>query len=445
MMSASAEGTGGGFGYVFEPTQSAPSGASTYERENNAATRGGLLVRWARPAARRVDALLQLSAGRRELPGWPYHLTPDDWQEDARALASIRLSSAGPARTTVAARASFRGDLLNVRAEGTGGTVRQRGGAASVESEVRLPHARGVATALLFAEGETIGGSGPGHARASLAAALSDDLEPTGWLRVAPAIRVERVGDATGVSGKLGASARAFGPVSLRASIGRTFRAPGFAELYLEQGIVQPNPALRPELGTGGDAALVLEGARLLASVGAHATVYDDLIFYQPATGDRLKAFNSGKALVRGLEAELATAPARRLLGLALSGSYTWLHTEVLRGSASVLGKEIPHRAPQRLFARAALGGERRLGAYVELHHVGRQFRDAPNYQVIPAAQVWNAGASLRFSRRPALSLHLAVENLADDRTQVDGFGNPLPGRTVLVTVRAAGHPKGTP
>jgi iron complex outermembrane receptor protein len=446
MLSASAEGSGGGFAYAFDPEPNVPSNpTSMEERDNNATARGGLLVRWARPGARRVDALLQLSGGRRELPGWPTNLTPGDRQADARALASIRLATAGPARTTLATRASFRGDLLDVHGEVVGGgTTRQRGGAASVESELRLPHARGVATALVFAEGETIGGAAPARTRGSFAAALSDDLEPVGWLRVAPALRVDRVGEATGVSGKLGASARAFGPVGLRASVGRSFRPPGFAELYLEQGLVQPNPALRPEVGTGGDVALVLEGARVLASAGAHATVYDDLIFYQQTIGGRLKPFNSGKALVRGLEGELATPPARRLLGLALSASYTWLHTEVLRGSAAVLGNEIPHRAPHRLFARAAIGADRTLGAFVELHHVGRQFSDQANDHTIAAARIWNAGASLRFSRRPAVSLHLAVENLADDRTQVDGFGNPLPGRTVLVTVRAA-RSKGTP
>ena len=61
--------------------------------------------------------------------------------------------------------------------------------------------------------------------------------------------------------------ARARSPVSGRnathepsASAGRTFRAPSFAELHLQQGAVMPNPDLRSEAGTGGDLALVLDG-----------------------------------------------------------------------------------------------------------------------------------------------------------------------------------------
>ena len=312
LVSASAEGTGGDFGYVFDPTPNEPSDPTLdLERENNATARGGLLARWTRPGARRLDALVQLSGGRRELPGWPTQLTPDDWQDDARALASVRLASAGPWGTLVAVRGSIRGDRLDVHDETTG-TIRQRGGAASAEGELRARHPLGVAALALSVEGEALDGSGPGRARASFGAALSDELEPTGWLRVAPAVRVERVGAFDGLSGKLGASARLGGPLALRASVGRTFRVPAFAELYLEQGLVQPNPALDPELGQGGDLALLLEHPRLLASAGAHATLYDELIFYQPATGGRLKPFNSGKALVRGVELELATPPAPR-------------------------------------------------------------------------------------------------------------------------------------
>ena len=56
-----------------------------------------------------------------------------------------------------------------------------------------------------------------------------------------------------------------------------------------------------------------------------------------------------------------------------------------------------------------------------------------------PRRDVLGAGASLRIVRRPAIALHVEVENLGDDRTLTDGYGNPLPGRTWMVTLRA-GH-----
>jgi iron complex outermembrane receptor protein len=170
--------------------------------------------------------------------------------------------------------------------------------------------------------------------------------------------------------------------------------------------------------------------------VGAHATLYRDLIFYQPATHGILKPQNSSEALVRGVELEGALSPLRGLAGLSLSGSYTLLDTRILRGIPQEVGHDLPHRARHRLYARAALAPEP-FEAHLEVHAVGRQFPNARELDPIPGATTWNAGASLRVSRRPAVRVHLEVKNLLDDRTLLDPLRNPLPSRTVLVTLRA--------
>jgi iron complex outermembrane receptor protein len=72
----------------------------------------------------------------------------------------------------------------------------------------------------------------------------------------------------------------------------------------------------------------------------------------------------------------------------------------------------------------------------VEAHAVSRQFADDRNLAVVPAALVWNAGASLRLSSRPLVQAALEVKNLLDDRTLLDPLSNPLPGRTVLLSIR---------
>lgn len=445
---ASAEGTDGAFRYAYDATPNDPRDPLVERRRaNNATARAGLVLKLGRPAGDgRLDALVQLSAGHRELPGSPRALTPDASQEDARVVATGRLSGRGPLGTLSAVRLSVRGDALDLRAAVAGGALRQRGGAAQGEVEVLRSHPGGAIRAGLTLEAERLDTGRDAHARGAAALALSDDLALAGGrLRLAPAARLERIGDETALSAKLGASVRLAGPLALRASAGRSHRVPGFAELYLEQGVVTGNPDLVPERGVGVDAALVLDRGPVVASAGAHATLFDDLVFYQQATGGRLKPFNSQKALVRGVELELATAPAPRLLGLALSGSYTFLATEALRGAPEQVGKEIAHRPRHRLYGRVA-AGHGPVSLFAELHVVGRQFEDAPNEKVLPATRVWNAGGALRVSRARALSLHLTVDNLADDRTLQDGFGNPLPARTVLVTVRAGGsHQEGTP
>ncbi len=229
------------------------------------------------------------------------------------------------------------------------------------------------------------------------------------------------------------------GPLSIRASIGRGFRAPSFAELYLSQGLLSANPDLAPESSVGGDVGVIVDGRRGLAAVTLFAQQYRDLIVYEPDSFRRFKPFNDGKAATRGVEVELASAPLGPA-GLALSGAYTLLLTETLRGEEAVLGKELPHRARHRLFARLA-AGRGRLAGHLEAHAVSEQFQDLRNSPAlrIPPAFTFNAGGSVRLARHPDVRLTLDLRNLLDDRTLQDGFGNPLPGRTVMITVRLAG------
>jgi vitamin B12 transporter len=444
LLAAGGEASGGAFPYRYAQNPSDPS--PTYleaRRANDATSRAGAMAKLEAPlGGSRLDALAQLSGGRRELPGWPYLLTPGDWQEDARATLSTRLSRpfAGE-RVLLAARATGRVDWLASRAGAA--LSSHRGGAAGLEAEARLRHAGGRLRLALEAQEEAIRAEALGGTltRATVAAAVSDELYlADDRLRVGPAARAERAGDFGGLSAKLGASVRLAGPLVLRASGGTTFRAPSFAELHLQQALVSPNPDLAPEQGAGGDAALVFDAGPLFASVGAHATLYRDLIYYQQVSLGRLKPFNAGKVLVRGVEAELATAPVSAL-GLSAAASYTLLATEILRGPEGTLGSWVPHRARHRLYARLALEPGP-AGAHVEAHWVGRQFDDDHNLVAIPAALTWNAGASLRVARSPELSVALEARNLLDDRTLQDGFGNPLPGRMVLLSLRA-GSPEG--
>jgi iron complex outermembrane receptor protein len=226
--------------------------------------------------------------------------------------------------------------------------------------------------------------------------------------------------------------------------VGRTLRVPSFDELFLEQGLLAPNPDLRPEIGTGADAALAYESALGVASLGGHATTYDDLITYEPASFGRFKAFNTGRALAAGLEAEVATAPVRRLLGLSFQGAYTLLRTETLRGGPDEVGKALPRRPRHRLQARTAIAPGR-FAAHVDARVVRDEWQNSLNTERVPDETVFSAGASVLLVRAPRLSLHVEVENLADVRSLQDGFGQPLPGRTLMVSLRAGTSQEGIP
>jgi iron complex outermembrane receptor protein len=54
-----------------------------------------------------------------------------------------------------------------------------------------------------------------------------------------------------------------------------------------------------------------------------------------------------------------------------------------------------------------------------------------------------NMGAFLRVLDKPDVRIFLEVKNLLDDLTLQNGFGYPLPGRTLLFTVRVGSTQEG--
>lgn len=448
LLSLGWDRTDGDFHYSFDPAPSV-SGNPLEDRvrQNANAERGGVLVKgFVDAGGGRVDALAQLSAGTRGLPGWPHDLTPNDRQDDLRAMGVVRFAHPAWDRAWWKLEGTVRHDALDARLAALGSrTAHQRGTSGLARAGLTISEGAHALELGAEAGGEELSATdlGATRQRATFAATAADEIALGNRVRLRPALRAERVGPFSGWSASAGLDARLAGPLSARASVGRTFRAPSFAELYLQQGLLAPNPALVPEEALGGSAGLVAEGRLGLASATAFATLYRDLIVYEAATFQRLKPFNAGKATVRGLELEAASTPLTRLRA---SGSlaYTLLVSENLRGEDAVVGRELPRRPRHRLYARAGVEpGPVEL--HVETQLVGRQFLDSRNLAVIPRAVTVGAGASVRVARRPDLRLHLDVRNLLDDRTLEDGFGNPLPSRMVLLGLRAGSPQEGTP
>jgi len=439
---AAAEATQGRFDYLFDPTPAFPGDSLVLRtREHDAAlSLGGLLKGYADLGPGHLDAVLQISGGHRDLPGSPYRLTPDDGQRDTHAGAVVRWAQPVGDALELRLSAAGRDDWLTVWIAPFPST-RQRD--LQADGSAELSWSTGPSTLIVRASGsrERLGVEGaPDHARSGLGLSVSDDLLFAGSrVRLTPALRWDALGPFHGISAKLGAGLRVAGPLSFRASVGRSFRAPSFTELYLSQGLLSPNPELVPETSVGGDVGVVLEDRRGFAAATFFAQQYQNLIVYEADSFRRFKPFNDGKAATRGLEVELASAPLGPA-GLALSGAYTLLLTETLRGEEAVLGKALPHRARHRLFARLAAGSGP-LAGHIEAHAVSEQFQDlrnSPSLRIQPAL-TFNAGGSFRLAQHPDTRLALEVRNLLDDRTLQDGFGNPLPGRMVMITVRIAG------
>jgi outer membrane cobalamin receptor len=435
--------TRGEFPYTFDETPSRPGGTLTRERGHAATASGGLLARaFLRAGRGRWDALLQASGGAREIPGDPYADARPlyEGQRDGRVAAVLRHARPGPYGALLSATLSLRADALDLDAVNSTFDTRQRGQGGSLRAEVSTAAGPVALDLGASAGGERLVDVGLGGPRARAEGSLWASAEApalSGRLRVAPALRAEAVGPFLGWSAKLGTSIALGGPFALRASAGRTFRAPSFSELHLEQALARSNPDLRPEVGTGADVAIAAQGWGGLASLGAFTTRYDDLVVYVPVTFDAWRPVNDDRALVRGLELELATTPFGPFhVQGQLAG--TLQDARTLRGGPEEVGKTLPRKPGRRLFVR--LGAERGpVTAHVELHHLGRQWLDTVENASVAPATTANAGLSVRIVPGPELRLHLEVRNLADVRTLQDGFRNPLPGRMVMFTLRADG------
>jgi outer membrane cobalamin receptor len=439
--------TDGAFPYRYDST---PGGELEHHRRRHNGGRSGGVLAKARLSALggRFDALVLASGADHELPSTDLRAdTPASTaplpgrHENARVASALRharaLGDALRLTTEIEARHE-RLDLTDRLAQ----RFHQRDTATSAKASLGAllgSHLLEVGGAAGF---EWLDGTGFGGRRSApgFSSFLADEVA-LGRLRLGPALRWQRDGGFDGLSAKLGATLRLLGPFSARASAGRTFRAPSFSERFLQQPTLVPNPDLGPETSVGGDGAIVAEGRAGLVSIGGFAAVYDDLIVYEAASVGTVKPFNTERALVRGLEAELATSPWGPA-NVALQGSYTYQVATNQRAPPDEVGRDVPHRPRHRLFARASCA-RGPLEAHLEAQHVGSQWRTARNTQRIPSSTTFNAGAAVLLWRRAGVRLHADVRNLADDRTLQDGFGNPLPPRMILVGLRAGSTDRG--
>lgn len=440
--------TRGDFPFLTPSSPSVPDSPLVLQtRQNAAAAQGGLLVKGRfTPGMDRLDGVAQLSWGWRQLPGVPAAPTPSDWQRGGRASGALRWSRLLGSGLTLEASATGRFEVLDVTTAPPGGTgtTGQRDAAGGGEAKVTWEAGPSLFTGGALASLERLDSTASGdHQRPTFAAWAADDFTiGKDAARVSPAVRLDAVGPYAGVSAKLGTSARIHGPWSIRASGGRSFRPPSFSELYLVQGPFEPNPALRPEVAWSVDGAVVYDGPPGRASAGAFGALYDDLIVYEPGrVPGSFKPQNALRSSSAGVELEILTAAARELWGLQGQLSYTFLATEVLRGVPGVVGKELPQKPRNRLFARLSVDPGA-AGGHLEAQYVGLQYLDSRNIHSAPPSLVVNAGAFARILRSPEVRIGAEVKNLLDDRTLQDGFGYPLPSRTLLVTLRVGSSPE---
>jgi len=454
------DGTRGDFLYRRSFTPDLPDSPLVQEtRENDDARRLGFLLRDEKQVApgMLLDVIALGSFGDRGLPGPIGSFTPTARADDEGGIAGARLRiAAGPA--VVTARAWAEADRIVLSGIGAGfSSCASSSSAADCapqenhslsargEGEVAFPLG-GAQWASVAATGgsDWFAGQGEGaHQRGAGSLALRDDVSLLGGkLLLHPAVRLDAIGSDLAASPALGVSlrpfafgdstlARALAPLELRASGGTSFRAPTFAELYLDQGGNAPNPALRPERAGSIDAGAAWRSGRLTFAATLFWSRYRDLILYELYPPAREKPFNVGLARILGAELE---AMVELPLGFTAEASWSYLDAIDERPAATEDGEKLPYRPPHRLFARLARRGDR-LEGFLQADYSSAMPRNQFGTGTLAAQLSLDAGVGARVLG--PLWIDLEVKNALDDQTQQDLFLYPLPGVSFTALARA--------
>ncbi len=266
--------------------------------------------------------------------------------------------------------------------------------------------------------------------RDSWATSLSDQVQFFHARLVAlAAIRYDHASDVGGQwSPKFGLEGKPWEPLTLKANIGRSFRAPDFTELYFNQGLIVGNPSLRPEESLHYDAGLQAAWQPWFFFEGAYfRNDVVDLIEYELIGGFRFKPFNIGKALLEGAELSLRTGWPPYVL---LSGAYTLTYALDETNFPNRFDRQIPGRPRHVAFGRIE-GHAGPVAPFVEFNYVGGNFVTEADTKLLPDRKIWNAGLTVDTPTGGRFGLE--VKNLTDAQV-VDVRGFPLPGRAIYGT-----------
>jgi iron complex outermembrane receptor protein len=285
-----------------------------------------------------------------------------------------------------------------------------------------------------FAFRRPLVGAGPAGSRLTVGLAIDGADTP----ETADKPALDRLWD---WGGRIGGTTLVFGDrVLLHGAVSRRTRFPALRELYSGAlGRFEPNPDLKPEVLTGGEAGFTLNGLGLeLQAVVFHQRLSDGIVrtSVQTPEGSKYKRVNQDEVRSTGLELMASGA----LGPLLLSGDLT---LQRVRGFTQE-GEEVELEYEPEVFGRVAadlpliLGVEGTASARL----VGRQFCENPELgglQPFDGSQHIDLGLRRAFgfsgtgSRGAQASIQLT--NVTDGMV-LDQCGLPQPGRTFQVQLR---------
>ena len=239
--------------------------------------------------------------------------------------------------------------------------------------------------------------------------------------------------------------------ISFVTNVGRYVRAPTLGELFGYRGTVVGNPDLDSETGIKSDMGLLfsvdkigpLHHAKL--QVAGFASWTRNLIAYWQNSQNTVKAQNIDAARIMGVELNTSIQP---LTFLKIIGNYTFMDTKNQSDTPFYRDKALPGRPAHELYAKMELFHDTSkwsASVWTDVSYTGGNYLDPSNMKDAGSRAI--IGTGLRISNpRYGLSLTVEIKNLLDTIivTTMDGYeralqdyeGFPLPGRTIMATLR---------
>jgi outer membrane receptor protein involved in Fe transport len=244
------------------------------------------------------------------------------------------------------------------------------------------------------------------------------------------------------------------GDFTLATHGGAVARSPSYTERFGTRGSFIPNPELRTESAWTVDAGIAqatrMGKWKIHSELAAFGTWAEDLIvFVAKGQGGRLRGENIGRARVLGLEADLGV----RVQGLDVRATYTGLATTNLAACdgttvGACTNPPLPGRPEHDVVGDVAyqLGPVR---ARYGVDAVVGMRADLVGSIPIPARVLHSTGVRIDVPNVRGLRIGFDVRNLFDLRIATyagaftdlrkgigDSFDYPLPGRTMMLSVR---------
>lgn len=220
-------------------------------------------------------------------------------------------------------------------------------------------------------------------------------------------------------------------PFGMNASVGRFYREPQLMELYGVYPGVVSNPELDEETAVRMEIlAYAMSPSRKTSLRTTYFETRSENGIYWMVSGAFMKPMNIGEAFIRGLEAELESAPVK-FAKIVLRA--TWQDAKDRSESQVYRGKKLPYEPAQSYLAEMTLWLPFHFDFTWTSEYRTKIYCDRANRMEQNASAFHRA--SLGFKPYALTRVVFAVENISDETYRNEYTPYPMPGREYKLTI----------